>query len=88
MGQLRCFADIYLIMKEGFKITRPDGPVESDEMRRFILLSSDAREDKVADLKESIIKGEYKVDADQVAERIIHLGAYVLDFNEMFGHSG
>lgn len=77
-----------MIMKERFKITCPDEPIESDEMRRFILLSSDAREDKVTGLKESIIRGEYRVDADQVAERIIHLGAYVLDFSEMFGHSG
>ena len=56
-------------------------PAESMELKRIkesIYKSPDIREDMVADLRTRVLEGVYKVDPEQVAEKIIQHGVYIL----------
>lgn len=52
--------------------------MELDRIKELICLSSDVREDIIADLKARILEGEYEVKFEQVVERMIRHGIYML----------
>jgi len=50
-----------------------------DSIKRLICISSDIREYIAADLRGQIFGGVYEIRAEQVAERIIWHGVYMLN---------
>ena len=52
--------------------------MELDRIKELICLSSDIRENIVADLKARILEGKYEIQFEQVVERMIRHGIYML----------
>ena len=61
------------------KIIPPAKSVELKRLKELIYRSPDIREDMVADLRTRVLGGAYKIGSDQVAEKLIQHGAYILD---------
>jgi anti-sigma28 factor (negative regulator of flagellin synthesis) len=66
------------IKKGEDKIIPPARSVELKRIKRLIHKSPDIREDMVADLRTRVLGGIYKVKPEQVAEKIIQHGIYIL----------
>jgi hypothetical protein len=60
------------------KIIPPARSTELKRIKRLIYMSPDIREDMVADLRTRVLGGVYKVKSEQVAEKIIQHGIYIL----------
>ena len=60
------------------KIIPLDKSVELERIKELINGSPDIREDMVFEMRNRVFRGTYSVEAEQIAEKIMQQGLYVL----------
>jgi len=78
--QLNKIAELYNKQKQdkkadngekGDKLNISNKAVQFKEIKEELNSSSDIRQEKVADLKNAVTKGNYEIDSEKVAEKIL-----------------
>ena len=78
--QLNKIAELYNKQKQdnkaekgekGDKLNISNKAVQFKEVKEELKASSDIRQEKVADLKDAVTKGNYEIDSEKVAEKIL-----------------